>query len=318
MYHYVRNNENYSYDCYCRTEDEFERQIDSLANHGEIIDPFDIDKIKYFLENDNSSAFLLTFDDGYKDHIYCSKILQSRSLSGIFFPPTNILDGEVLDVNAIHYLIGQRNLTSKEILDFVIEELKQNKAAISRNGCLIDLDNYFANPFDSKFDNNETLFIKRLLQRDIIDINIRKKILDNALITLCGQTTKHLASELYLSLDEMLSMVENGMHFGSHSATHKWLASLKYEDQFKEIKLSFDRLNQFSLINKESPKVICYPYGSYNSETLKINQELNISYALTTEAGKATAKSQIDWYRLKRWDTNFYWEDKFRKPVIAQ
>ena len=111
MYHYVRNNEDYSYDCYCRRFCEFESQIDFLSSRVEIISPDDIERIEYYLQRDSESACLLTFDDGYKDHLLCSKLLQSKNLSAIFFPPINAIKGELLDVNAIHYLIGERSIS---------------------------------------------------------------------------------------------------------------------------------------------------------------------------------------------------------------
>ena len=82
----------------------------------EILSPGDIDKIRYYLERSDQSACLLTFDDGYKDHLACSKLLKSKNLSGIFFPPINSIKGELLDVNAIHYLIGERKAGIDEVL----------------------------------------------------------------------------------------------------------------------------------------------------------------------------------------------------------
>ena len=61
--------------------------------------------------------------DRYKDHLYCAEYLFSKGLSGIFFPPINILKKGLLDVNAIHYLIGQKDVNLKLILDFIIDKI---------------------------------------------------------------------------------------------------------------------------------------------------------------------------------------------------
>ena len=53
MYHYVRNNEDYSYDCYCRRFSEFESQIDFLSSRVEIISPDDIERI--FMSSDRNA-----------------------------------------------------------------------------------------------------------------------------------------------------------------------------------------------------------------------------------------------------------------------
>ena len=47
MYHYVRNNENYNYDTFCRRKNEFRHKL-NFRKSGEIVDPSDIQKIKYF------------------------------------------------------------------------------------------------------------------------------------------------------------------------------------------------------------------------------------------------------------------------------
>ena len=71
MYHYVRDNENYNFDCFSRRKWEFEAQINFFLDKADILDPRDLDKIFFYLSNDDR-AFLLTFDDGYKDHFYCA------------------------------------------------------------------------------------------------------------------------------------------------------------------------------------------------------------------------------------------------------
>ena len=110
MYHYVRNNEEYIYDTHCRRKNEFEAQIDFFRKSSEVVDPADLQKIKFYLENDNQNAYLLTFDDGYKDHLYCTKYLYDKNIKAYFFSPINALNGNILDVNAIHMIIGLRQL----------------------------------------------------------------------------------------------------------------------------------------------------------------------------------------------------------------
>ena len=51
MYHYVRNNENYSYDTYCRRFEEFQNQINFFIAKSRILNPADQDEINYFLRS---------------------------------------------------------------------------------------------------------------------------------------------------------------------------------------------------------------------------------------------------------------------------
>ena len=129
--------------------------------------------------------------------------------------------------------------------------------------------------------------IKRLLQRDILDESNRRSICKYLLKTLIGIPSSTLANKLYLTKNEMERMKRMGMYFGSHGLTHRWLNVLNYKDQHNEIKNSFKYLKEINLISQTDPLVMCYPFGSYNSESLTILKNLNICYALTTNIGKA-------------------------------
>ena len=49
--------------------------------------------------------------------------------------------------------------------------------------------------------------------------------------------------------------------------------------------------------------VMCYPYGSYNKETLKILREKNCLIGLTTKTGMSNL-NQAKLLELNRYDTN--------------
>ena len=319
MYHYVRNNEDYSYDCYCRRFSEFESQIDFLSSRTEIISPGDIERIEYYLQKDNESACLLTFDDGYKDHLLCSKLLQSKNLSAIFFPPINAIKGELLDVNAIHRLLGERDLSIDKLLGNISLQVKENNLSInSFKGLPISIGDYLKQDTDCRFDEASTVFVKRLLQRDIIGDSIRRDVIHECLRTFSNLTESEHANKLYLSVDEMQQMRDEGMFFGSHGLTHRWLNTLSNTEQLAEISQSFLELEKLELINSDhDPKVMCYPFGAYNSDTIKLLIEQNVAYSLTTIVGAAIAKSDDpSMHQLKRWDTNDFWNNKWRKPVL--
>ena len=61
---------------------------------------------------------------------------------------------------------------------------------------------------------------------------------------------------------------------------------------------------------------MCYPFGSYNNETLSILKELNVDYSVTTKLGSAFLNKDISRYELKRWDTNQCWDNDYRKPTL--
>ena len=320
MYHYVRNNEDYSYDCYARRLNEFESQIEFLSSSFDIVSPGDLEKIGYYLERDDESACLLTFDDGYKDHLSCSKLLQCKSLSGIFFPPINSIKGELLDVNAIHYLIGERSISVDQLLKNIVSQVKDKDLRInSWKGLSISIDDYLQqDASEDRYDDASTLFVKRLLQRDIIGDSNRRDVIYECLNSLSNISTTEHAKNLYLSVTEMQQMRTNGMYFGSHGLTHRWLNKLEIKEQYIEISQSFEELEKLSLFNpNQDPKVMCYPFGGYNSHTIDIVVNQNAAYSLTTNVGPATGRlSDPSIHELKRWDTNDFWDNQWRKPAI--
>ena len=317
MYHYIRNNEEFAYSCFARRKNEFEKQIEFFSKKSKILNPKDTDEIKFFLSNTDENAFLLTFDDGYKDHLYCAKYLSANNISAIFFPPINILKRELLDVNAIHYLIGQKDFNLKILLDFIIKKIKLNNLVVRINNENTTIEKYLEQTYEDRYGSKiELLFIKKLLQKDIVGYLNRKNILREAILYFTNRDTRELVDDFYLSIKNMLFMKEIGMLFGSHGLTHQWLEKLSYNEQLKEINESFNELIHLKLLDINSPKFFCYPYGSYNDTTLKIIENLNISFGLTTKVGAALQLKNNSLAELKRWNTNDCWDKNSNKPIL--
>lgn len=318
MYHYIRNNEDFNYNCFCRREKEFEAQVELFLKYP-IINPFDLEQIDYYLNNTSENAYLLTFDDGYKDHYYCSQYLKSNNIKGIFFPPTNVIKGELLDVNGIHFLIGQENIDYKVLLDYIVSKINKNNYLVTKDNREIDIKIYLQQKLKDRYNSeSEIIFIKKLLQKDIHDSKNRQKIICDAIKFFTKFDPKNLVKDLYLSNTEIKQMKNSGMLFGSHGVTHKWLDTLSYEDQYFEINESFSFLIKKEILNKSHPKFLCYPYGAYNEETLLINKKLNINFAVTTEVGPALITQKRTSHQLKRWNTNDCWNKKWNKPILPK
>jgi peptidoglycan/xylan/chitin deacetylase (PgdA/CDA1 family) len=87
---------------------------------------------------------------------------------------------------------------------------------------------------------------------------------------------KDMASPDMLSWDEVREMADNGITFGAHTVNHPHLSRLDYAQQKKEIQESMAAVGT---------KIFCYPYGDYNSETLKILKDLGVEKAYTIKPG---------------------------------
>ena len=78
--------------------------------------------------------------------------------------------------------------------------------------------------------------------------------------------------------------------------------------------------NELELIEENDPICICYPYGSYNDNTLRILNEINADIGFTTKVGasKIDKKTCDVNFLLERWDTNDCWDSEFRKPILPR
>ena len=91
------------------------------------------------------------------------------------------------------------------------------------------------------------------------------------------------------------------MTFGSHGTYHKWLEYLDFSQQKKEIKESLNFLKNNTFQKEFS---FCYPYGSYNKNTLKILKRLKINFSFTTYPGFLSKNNIKDNLYFPRFDTN--------------
>ena len=296
MYHYIRDLANSRYPgikgldtCY------FREQIEFLDNHFKIIC---IEDLFNHIPNFSGKDFvLLTFDDGYIDHYTgVFPILAQKGLSGFFAMPGKIIkENKVLNVNKIHFLLASIEM----------ERLK------SKVFCL--LDNYRGKEFEipgndelyaelavaNRFDNKDVIFVKRLLQNKL-DEYLRNLIVDSLFREFIPVSETVFSKELYMSMDQIKLMKKYGMYFGVHGYDHYWLGLLDKEKMQADIT---NALDVFDEVIDRNNWIMCYPYGSYNAETLTFLAESGCSFGFTTNV--AVAKLPTDrGLELPRLDAN--------------
>lgn len=94
-------------------------------------------------------------------------------------------------------------------------------------------------------------------------------------------------------LDEMAG--SGAVTIASHTVTHPHLAELSAEAQREEIEGAQRALRE--KLSIENPW-LCYPYGSYNEETVRIAKDAGIRLAVSMDFGRVPPKS--DPYRVLR------------------
>lgn len=297
MYHYVRPIIGSSYPNIKGLEvSGFKRQLEYFSKERSIVSTSDVLKA---VEGDLSlpkNAVWLTFDDGYKDHFeYVAPLLEQYGFDGAFFPVSDCYTkNQILDVNKIQYI-----LAVAETDDLLLENLRDEMFGEGYGRS--DWDNFWVSiDKSSRYDTENTIFFKRMLQREL-PIEQRQKILSNLFERFVGRSEADLANELYMSESDLISLHRRGFTIGSHTASHQWLNSLSVDEQKNEIDNSLSALK--SICGGLDNWILCYPYGGYNEDTLSILKENNCAFALTTKVGSTDLSIQNK-YELSRLNTN--------------
>ena len=297
MYHYVRPIKNTNYPKLKGLElNGFLRQLDYLEDEFRIVSQDDVlAAIKYNKSLPNKSCWL-TFDDGYKDHFrYVLPALKNKGITASFFPPRSAIAGtDVLDVNSVQFILAKC-----DNLEFLVNKI-QNLALQSgiTPTQIVKFREAFCIP--NRFDNGLTIYVKRLLQH-ILPQALRRDIISELFFEYVGKSNEEFSNELYMSLQEIKKLVNEGMHVGSHGTGHYWLNKISKEEQEYDITNSLTFLEEVGALTNDW--VMCYPYGGYNTDTLSIIDKLGAAAGVTTEVQKANL-SKDNPLLLPRFDTN--------------
>lgn len=297
MFHYVRPISGSKFPHIKGLElDGFKRQLDYLSENFNIVSTDQvINATKHSCSLPNDSCWL-TFDDGYKDHFkYVMPELLTRNLYGAFFPPrVAIEDDQVLDVNLIHHILSCADDLQKLVSSLNAHCIDQG---ISESSVKAYYDEYAV---PNRFDNANTIYFKRMLQH-VLPEQLRSSIAEKMFHESVGLSIAEFSSELYMSVNEVRELVNNGMYVGSHGSMHYWLDKLSPEEQEKDIKQSLNFLENVGAPTNDW--VMCYPYGAYNNSTLSLLEKYHAAIGITTEVRVANLKADNP-FELPRLDTN--------------
>ena len=297
MYHYIRPIIGSEFPGIKGLEIEgFKRQLDFLENNYSIVSSEQV--IDMIIKNKElpPKACWLTFDDGFKDHYqYVLPELINRNLSGAFFPPrAPIKESKLLDVHSIHHILSCTDDINKLVTD--LNDLCL-QFGITNEQILAYYKEYGV---ANRFDNADTIFIKRMLQH-VLPIQIRNEITSILFEKIVGVPEAEFSSRLYMNIEEVRKLVSSGMYVGSHGSMHYWLDRISSQKQKVDISSSVEFLEEVGA--PTSNWIMCYPYGAYNNTTLSLLKDLGASIGITTEARKANLGIDNP-LTLPRLDTN--------------
>ncbi len=277
---------------------DFKKQIDFFCNNFNVLSNDDFVEIIQTKEIPNKPSIFLTFDDGYIDHYkYVFPYLKKKKITANFYPPKKAIENKtVLDVNKIHFIL-EKEQNRKKILNEINNFLTKKKLRPIQNKDIKKIN------LKSRYDDRETILIKRLLQF-YLPKNLRTKIANFLFNKIMNISLNEFSKTLYMNKDQIKTMYKENMNFGSHGDSHYWWQFLKKEDQEKEIKNS---INFFKNLEFDTNSFsVCFPSGSYNRDTINLLKKYNVDFGLTTNFGSINNKNISNYLTYPRYDTNHF------------
>jgi len=269
---------------------EFKRQVNYFsANYNMVSVENLLDALSGRIKLPDKAA-LLTFDDGYLDHfVNVFPILKEKQIQGAFFPSAApVLEGRLLDDDRIQLCLGATSDIKKisDRLISILDDIKDNATL-----------NYYEKCYDkftasSQYDDKDTLFIKYIIQREL-PMQLRKEVCRKLFDEFVGQDDTHVAKDLYMSIDQLIEMKNNGMHIGGHGYSHKWTTPLSFIEKSKEIGSTVKMLDAVGTCCHV--RTYAYPHGDYDAEmiTLLENQGFKMAFAAAPHSYKLESSNRM-------------------------
>jgi peptidoglycan/xylan/chitin deacetylase (PgdA/CDA1 family) len=245
---------------------QFEAQLDSLARRYDMIAWPDLRA--YLIEGKPlpSSACLLTFDDGVRDHyLNVFPALRARGLCGLFFALARRSDEGLALGHKIHFLRARLGLAGLR------EAIRERLSSVER-----EVYERAETRYRARWHSELDVF-KSIVQRDL---SAEADTILSQLIAEHIGREEAIAAEYYLTADQISEMAANGMHFGGHSHSHPWFDWVDIETQAKEIKASAEWLRDV----EPGLWAFAYPYGGLSPHAPGLLQAEGFAAAFTTVA----------------------------------
>ena len=296
MYHYVRElKKGKSLNLNALDYKKFQEQIKFFKKNCNIISSeefIEICKNKKFLKK---PSIILTFDDGYKDHYkFVFPFLRKNKVSGTFYIPVNNIEKKtVLDVNKIQFVLAKEN-NKKKLLEKIFYYIRKYFHLKPDQLNLKSINLY------DRYNNQDTMLIKNMLQYHLSK-NIRKKVINSIFKDIVNLDEKEFSEDLYMSVENLKEMHKENMFFGSHGFDHECLEHLSFNRQDYDISNSISFLKRKKLI--KNCMSICYPFGSYNKDTIKLSKQYNFDFGICGDVGSVFKNRFKNKYLLPRYDT---------------
>ena len=289
MFHDIRNLENTNYPNRYNlksflNEEQFRFQIDKIKNRYKIISSLDVKNID--IKNDSSDYAVLTFDDGLSDHYNVYKHLKSLKLSGTFLvPKMPVIENKVMNTHKIQFILAS---TDERIIKDEILSLFDNKEKIWKE--------YSVTNWKNNWWSKEMIFITNFLRRYKDDKVNNYQITNHLFETFVSKDEFDFSKDLYLNLENIEEMSNNGMIIGGHGDISENL--LLINDYKSDINESKKFISNYS-----NDFVFSYPNGGYNDDIKDHMSDINCLISYTIKPTTITELDDIDYLEFPRYDS---------------
>jgi len=306
MYHYVRPSEKRLSSRHNVLDYQlFLNQLEILRGNYQFVTSREIVQ-NHRNQKDVSSQVWLTFDDGYKDCIdYVVPGLLKFGARATFYIPTEaIFERKLLGVNKVHILLSG-NRTPKQLVEICSRFFEEMRVGRSIDESFDDLFCRFG--VENLWNDAETEFLKKIFLR-ILPIDLGAELLSRVFEEVVFRSESSWADDLYLTPQDLKTMDSLGMEIGSHGHSHNWLGDLDKTSQIEDLSKSFQLLE--SVIGRDDSRTMCYPFGSYNADTIEILSSLAVRTAVVNDGQRLASfdDSVKENLKLDRIDIMFFEE----------
>ena len=241
---------------------------------------------------------LLTFDDGLREHYTdITPILVENGMQGIFFVITSCLeDSVVVPVHMNHFLMAQLGLDRYQSALF--EAAGPWKDDFIKLGTRVEVA-CRTYPWDAKEIAQFKYWFNFVLPPEVCYRVVKD------LFELYIESESTFASELYLTWHNAREMQAEGMVIGGHTHRHRSLNTVNKLELKRELRTCRALMDRNLGPQRQWP--FSYPFGksdSFNSEVVKVLQDLGFCCAVCTERGANSPG--IDKFAIRRFDGSHF------------
>lgn len=215
--------------------------------------------VEQLIKGSNENTVTITFDDGLNSQAKNAfHMLKKYNFPACFFLTTsNLVEKKINDAHKIWLLLSK----------FSPEELAAESGEKIEEKILLS-------PTQG-FDDIFTANLKYKLRSDT-------KLLNLIFGRNFDEAEEH--DKLYMDIEDIRMLLENGMEIGCHSHSHVFLSDKSFEEQNSEIRTNKDILKR--LFNVDA-RYISYPFGKFNGDTLEIVKKLGFVAGFTASPDKS-------------------------------